>query len=65
MTSCTAAIAMVCRLIILPSVPPEEFAAAISVGDTPTLSAVMTWNVTKRPFTEVSEPVRETPSSQA
>jgi hypothetical protein len=26
---------------------------------------VMTWNVTKRPFTEVSEPVRETPSSQA
>ena len=41
--------------------PPEEFAAAMSAGDTPTLFAVMTWSVPKRAFAEVSEPVRKTP----
>ena len=56
-----AAIARFCGLIILPSTPPEEFAAAISTGSSPASLAVCTWRAPNSALAEVSEPVTATP----
>ncbi len=62
MAVAAAATAMFCTLIILPTTPPAELAAAMSVGSNPKRPAVTTCRLPKRAFAEVSEPVRKTPS---
>src|SRR5512132_973702 len=57
-----AAMARFCGEIILPSTPPEELAAAISVGLRPTSLAAETCSAPNSEFDEVSEPVTATPS---
>ena len=61
MPTAAAAIARFCGLTILPSTPPEEFAAAISTGSSPALAAVCTCRAPNSAFDEVSEPVTATP----
>ena len=62
MPTAAAAIARFCGQIILPSTPPEEFAAAISTGSRPALLAVCTCSAPNSEFDDVSEPVTATPS---
>src|SRR3954464_9951925 len=57
-----AAIARFCGLIILPSTPPELFAAASSTLESPDLFAAVTCKAPNREFDEVSDPVTATPS---
>jgi len=57
-----AATAMFCRLIIFPTTPPLEFAAAIRAGFSPSRVAVSTWRFPNRALAEVSLPVRNTPN---
>src|SRR5476649_2297616 len=57
-----AAIARFCGEIILPSTPPEELAAAIRAGLSPTCLAAETCSAPNSEFEEVSEPVTATPS---
>ncbi len=56
------ATARLCRLIILPMTPPEEFAAAMIAGSKPELLAVTTCRLPNSAFADVSLPVRNTPS---
>src|SRR4029450_6659004 len=56
-----AAAARFCGLTILPSTPPDEFAAAIRTGSSPALAAVCTWSAPNSALAEVSEPVTATP----
>src|SRR4051794_233914 len=56
-----AAMARFCGLTILPSTPPEEFAAAISTGSSPAWPAVCTWRPPNSAFDDVSDPVTATP----
>src|SRR5258708_28396890 len=51
-----------CASIILPITPPEEFAAAIRIGERPNCSDVIFCRFPNRMFDAVSEPVRATPS---
>ena len=51
-----------CGEIIFPSTPPDEFAAAIRVGDKPASLAAVTCKAPKSAFDDVSEPVIATPS---
>ena len=51
-----------CGEIIFPSTPPDEFAAAISVGDRPAFLAAVTCRAPKSALDDVSEPVIATPS---
>ena len=46
----------------MPSTPPEELAAASSVGDRCTLAAAVTCSAPNSELEEVSEPVTATPS---
>ena len=48
--------------IILPSTPPLEFAAAISIGDRSAFSAADTCSAPNSALDDVSEPVTATPS---
>ena len=57
-----AAIARFCGLIIFPSTPPEEFAAASSNGSSPAFVAVCTCRAPKSALDDVSDPVTATPS---
>ena len=61
---CVAVLAttMLCASIILPITPPELFAAAMSVGLTPTYVAEMVWRLPKSTLDDVSEPVSATPN---
>ena len=61
MPTAAAAIARFCGLIILPSTPPEELAAASSTGSSPARAAVCTCRAPNSAFDEVSEPVTATP----
>ena len=61
MPTAAAAIARFCGLTILPSTPPEEFAAAISTGSSPALAAACTCRAPNSEFEEVSDPVTATP----
>src|SRR5579863_1996741 len=51
-----------CASIILPITPPEEFAAAIRIGDIPNCSEVILCKLPNRIFDAVSDPVNATPS---
>src|SRR3954451_24668257 len=62
MLTAAAAMARFCGDTILPSTPPEEFAAAISSGDSPACLAAETCRAPKRLLDDVSEPVTATPS---
>src|SRR3954453_12822826 len=57
-----APIARFCGEIILPRTPPEELAAASSVGERLALAAGLTCSAPNSEFDEVSEPVTATPS---
>ena len=57
-----APIARFCGEIILPSTPPDEFAAASSGGSSPASLAACTWSAPNSEFEDVSEPVTATPS---
>ena len=57
-----AATTIDCASIILPITPPVEFAAAIRMGSSESLSAVIFWRLPKRTLLEVSDPVSATPS---
>src|SRR6478672_6056306 len=57
-----AAIARFCGEIILPSTPPEEFAAAIRTGLSPVWLAAVTCRAPNSELDDVSEPVTATPS---
>src|SRR5438045_667013 len=57
-----AAMARFCGEIILPSTPPEEFAAAIRTGFSPVWWAAVTCRAPNSEFEDVSEPVTATPS---
>src|SRR5215471_3234135 len=48
--------------IILPITPPEEFAAAIRIDDSPSCSDVIFCRLPNRMLDAVSEPVSATPS---
>src|SRR5450755_1692476 len=62
MPTAAAAMARFWGEIILPSTPPEELAAAIRAGLSPTCLAAETCSAPNREFAEVSEPVTATPS---
>ena len=62
MPTAAAPIARFCGEIILPSTPPDELAAASSVGSSPASFAAVTCSAPKSAFDEVSEPVTATPS---
>src|SRR5437879_8171859 len=51
-----------CASIILPITPPEEFAAAIRIGDRPSCSEVIFCRLPNSTFDAVSDPVSATPS---
>src|SRR6476659_2425541 len=53
---------MDCASIILPITPPEEFAAAIKMGERPSCSEVMRCKLPNSRFEAVSDPVVATPS---
>ena len=57
-----APIARFCGEIIFPSTPPEELAAASSVGSSPASLAACTWSAPNSEFDDVSDPVTATPS---
>src|SRR5436190_19767327 len=63
-TKCPAAAATAidCGEIILPTTPPETFAATVTTGSTPIDVAVAACNFPNNAFAEVSEPVIKTPS---
>ena len=62
MPTAAAPMARFCGEIILPSTPPELFAAASRVGERPASLAAVTCSAPKSAFEEVSEPVTATPS---
>lgn len=49
---------MLCASIILPITPPQQFAAAIKLADTPICSAEFLCRLPNSTFDEVSEPGR-------
>src|SRR5665213_3092737 len=51
-----------CASIILPITPPDEFAAAIRIGDSPNCCDVIFCRLPNRIFDDVSDPVSATPS---
>src|SRR6266481_9477036 len=51
-----------CASIILPITPPEELAAPIKIGDSPSCSEVIFCNPPNSTLEAVSEPVSATPS---
>src|SRR3954452_17036120 len=51
-----------CASIILPMTPPDEFAAAIRIGDRPNCSEVIFCRFPNSTFEAVSDPVSATPS---
>src|SRR6476661_1505608 len=51
-----------CASIILPITPPDEFAAPIRIGDSPSCCAVIFCNPPNSTFDAVSDPVSATPS---
>src|SRR5438309_7541425 len=51
-----------CASIILPMTPPDELAALIRIGDSPSCSAVIFCNPPNSTLEAVSEPVSATPS---
>src|ERR1700723_1530340 len=51
-----------CASIILPMTPPDELAAAIRMGDSPSCSDVIFCRLPNRMFDAVSDPVSATPS---
>src|SRR6202012_2075453 len=51
-----------CASIILPITPPDEFAAAIRIGDRPSCSDVIFCRLPNSTFEAVSEPVSATPN---
>src|SRR5689334_16830716 len=51
-----------CASIILPITPPDEFAAAIRMGERPSCSEVMRCKLPNNRLDAVSEPVVATPS---
>src|SRR3954471_17550917 len=53
---------MDCASIILPITPPDEFAAPMRIGDSPSCSAVIFCKPPKSTLDAVSEPVSATPS---
>src|SRR5450759_2666069 len=62
MPTAAAAHARFWGAIVLPSTPPEELAAAIRAGLSPTSLAAEPCKAPKSEFDEVSEPVTATPS---
>src|SRR5215213_2976506 len=48
--------------IILPMTPPDELAAAIRIGDSPSFSEVILWRLPNSTLDAVSDPVSATPS---
>src|SRR6476660_2923852 len=62
MPTAAAAMARFCGETILPSTPPEELAAAMSVGLSPVCLAADTCSAPKSELDEVSDPVTATPS---
>src|ERR1700736_776407 len=57
-----AATTMDCASIILPITPPDEFAAAIRIGERPSCCDVIFCRLPNRIFDDVSDPVSATPS---
>ena len=57
-----AATAMDWGEIILPTTPPETFAATVMTGSTPMDVAVVAWSFPNNALEEVSEPVIKTPN---
>jgi len=53
---------ILCGEIILPQTPPDELAATVKYGSTPTCSAAVFCIPQNRALAEVSDPVRNTPS---
>src|SRR5215207_11166722 len=53
---------MDCASIILPITPPDEFAAAMRMGDNPSCSDVIFCKPPNSTFEAVSDPVNATPS---
>src|SRR5216684_5124142 len=51
-----------CASIILPMTPPDELAAPIRIGDSPSCSEVIFCRLPNRMLEAVSEPVSATPS---
>src|SRR5690349_15812053 len=51
-----------CASIILPMTPPDEFAAAIRIGERPSCSDVILCRLPNRMFEDVSDPVNATPN---
>src|SRR6266849_6416668 len=51
-----------CASIILPITPPEEWAAPIRIGDSPSCSAVICCSPPNNTLEAVTEPVSATPS---
>src|ERR1700748_1061721 len=51
-----------CASIILPITPPDEFAAAIKIGDRPSCCDVIFCRLPNSTFEAVSDPVSATPS---
>src|ERR1700730_17582117 len=51
-----------CASIILPMKPPDEFAAAIRIGEMPSCSDVIFCRLPNRTFDAVSDPVNATPN---
>src|SRR5436305_9471172 len=51
-----------CASIILPITPPDEFAAAIRIGDNPNCWEVILCRLPNNTFEAVSDPVSATPS---
>src|SRR5438105_11413768 len=51
-----------CASIILPITPPDEFAAAIKIGDKPNCCEVIRCRLPNNTFEAVSDPVSATPS---
>src|ERR1700712_326337 len=62
MPTAAAAIARFCGLIIFPSTPPEELAAASRTGESPDFWAAVTCSAPNNEFDDVSAPVTAVPS---
>ena len=62
MPTAVAAIVRFCGLIILPTTPPEVFAATSRVGSIPASLAAVCCRVANSALAEVSEPVTAVPS---
>ena len=62
MPTAVAAMARDCGEIILPTTPPEVFAAVMRCGSRPVPSAAVFWRLENSALAEVSEPVTAVPS---